>query len=115
MSEVQYMEYKQGLALLVCIFLFLFRIQATIQYKPESGEYCGWNPNYYHISYLSTYNLYAPPASNGSACIKNHYLQGRINHWCIGSFMYKSPYVTLTGVKGYLREVSGPIQPLQFG
>jgi hypothetical protein len=43
-----------------------------------------------------------PPTcpSNGSARIKNHYVQGRINHRCIGSFMYKSPRVTLTGCKG---------------
>jgi hypothetical protein len=30
-------------------------------------------------------------------CIKNHYVQGHINHRCIGSFMYKSPRVTLKG------------------
>jgi hypothetical protein len=43
-----------------------------------------------------------PPTcpSNGSACINNHYVQGRLNHRCIGSFMYKSPRVTLTGCKG---------------
>ncbi len=46
---------------LVCIFLFLFRIQATIQYKPEYGVYCGWNPDYYHNSYLSTYMIYTRP------------------------------------------------------
>jgi hypothetical protein len=30
-------------------------------------------------------------------CIKNHYVQGHLNHRCIGSFMYKSPRVTLKG------------------
>jgi hypothetical protein len=40
-----------------------------------------------------------PPTcpSNGSACIKNHYVQGRINQRCIGSFMYMSPQVILEG------------------
>jgi hypothetical protein len=43
-----------------------------------------------------------PPTcpSNGTARIKNHYVQGRINHRCIGSFMYKSPQVILTECKG---------------
>ncbi len=43
-----------------------------------------------------------PPTfpSNGSVRIKNHYAQGRINHRCIGGFMYKSPRVILTGCKG---------------
>ncbi len=52
-----------------------------------------------------------PPTcpNNDSARIKNHYVQGRINHRCIGSFMYKSSRLTLRGCKGYLREVSGPI------
>ncbi len=31
--------------------------------------------------------LYGPTASNGSARIKNDYVQGRINHRYIGSFM----------------------------
>jgi hypothetical protein len=58
-----------------------------------------------------------PPTcpSNGSASITNHYVQGRINHRCIGRLMYKSPRVTLTGCNGVLREVSGPIPPLQCG
>jgi hypothetical protein len=39
--------------------------------------------------------------SNGSACNKNHLHTGTyINHRCIGSFMYKSPRVTLSGCKG---------------
>ncbi len=41
---------------------------------------------------------------------------GKCHFWaqksCIGGFMYKIPWVTL---KGYLREVSGPIPPLQCG
>ncbi len=37
---------------------------------------------------------------NVSACIKNHYVQGRINHRCIGSFMYKRPQVTLLDTTG---------------
>jgi hypothetical protein len=44
--------------------------------------------------------LYGPPACNGSAHIKNQYVQGHINHKCIGSLMYKSPQVALTGCKG---------------
>ncbi len=35
-----------------------------------------------------------PPSScqsTGSVRIKNHSVQGRLNHRCIGSFMYKSP------------------------
>jgi hypothetical protein len=40
-----------------------------------------------------------PPTcpSNGSAWIKNNYVQGFINHRCTGSFMYMSPQVTLKG------------------
>ncbi len=55
-----------------------------------------------------------PPTcpSNGCCPHQKNYAQGRINHRCIGSFIYKSSRVTL---KGYLREVSGPIPPLQWG
>ncbi len=51
---------------------------------------------------LSIYWAQPPPTcpSNGSARIENHYVQGRINHRCIGSFMYKILWVTLTGFKG---------------
>jgi hypothetical protein len=47
---------------------------------------------------------------NGCCPHQKHYAQGRINHRCIGNFMYKSPRVTL---KGYLREFPGPISAVR--
>ncbi len=55
-----------------------------------------------------------PPTCPSNGCCphqKNH-AQGRINHRRIGSLIYKSSRLTL---KGYLREVSGPIPPLHWG
>jgi hypothetical protein len=70
-----------------------------------------WEPK------ISRFHRAQPPPtcpSNGSARIKNRYIQGCINHSCIGSFMYKSPRVTLTGSKGIsniLGRFQGPYHP----
>jgi hypothetical protein len=67
-----------------------------IWYQADIGE-CHLGPKKFKISRDPT-----PPTcpNNGSARIKNHYVQGRINHRCIGGIMCKSPQVTLTGYKG---------------
>ncbi len=61
----------------------------------HAGE-CHFGPKKFEI-----FRAQPPPTclSNGSAHIIHHYVQGRINHRCIGTFMYRSPRMTLTGCK----------------
>jgi hypothetical protein len=73
--------------------MFLMRADPL---RGQLGE--GWAPKVTRLSArchftgpkkLSISRVQPPPTcpSNGSVRIKNHYLQGRINHWCIGGFI----------------------------